>query len=140
MTRDELAKIRILKAKIKSIRDELDNAPLGDVFVGDTYKDYSSGQGVVKAVYGYGLSKKAYNRQEALKKALSAKLAELQDRLAEMEDWLDSLEDEEIETILRMKYRNGLKDWQIAEELGYERSTVTYKLIKFFRANEKPGD
>jgi hypothetical protein len=136
MTRGELAKIKILKAKIKSIKDELNNMPMGDVFVGDTYKDYESGQGVVKIVQGYGMSEKAYDKQQVLKKRLGEKLAELQDRLAEMEDWLDSLEDEEIETILRMKYRNGMKDWQIAEELGYCRTTITMKLKKFFE-NDK---
>lgn len=132
MTRSELAKIRILKSKIKSIRDELDNMPMGDTYVGDTYKDYSSGQGVVKSIHGYGMSEKAYDKQQALKKRLREKLTELQDRLAEMEDWLDALEDEEIEAILRMKYRNGMKDWQIAEELGYCRQAIGMKLKRFF--------
>jgi cell fate (sporulation/competence/biofilm development) regulator YmcA (YheA/YmcA/DUF963 family) len=138
MTRSELAKIKIVKSKIKSIRDELNNMPMGDAYVGDTYKDYSSGQGVVKMMQGYGMSEKAYDKQQALKRRLGEKLTELQDRLAEMEDWLDSLEDEEIETILRMKYRNGMKDWQIAEELGYDRSTVSAKQRRFW-ANEKAG-
>jgi cell fate (sporulation/competence/biofilm development) regulator YmcA (YheA/YmcA/DUF963 family) len=136
MTRSELAKIKIVKSKIKSIRDELNNMPMGDAYVGDTYKDYSSGQGVVKMMQGYGMSEKAYDKQQALKKRLGEKLTELQDRLAEMENWLDSLENEEIETILRMKYRNGMKDWQIAEELGYCRTTITMKLKKFFENNK----
>ena len=137
MTRVELAKIKILKAKLKSIQEELDDMPMGDIYVGDTYKDYSSGFGVVKMVSGYGMSEAAYKKQQALKERLAAKLSELQSRLTKMEDWLDSVEDEEVETILRLKYRNGLKDWQIAEELGYDRSTVSSKIRVFFREQEK---
>ena len=134
MTRNELAKIRILKVQIKSIQDELNGIPFSEnyTYTSDTYKDYRSGQGVVKVVSGYGLSKKAYARQQRLKGQLIEKLDELQDRLKDVERWLDNVEDEEMAAILRLKYRNGLKDWEIGEELGYSRQAIGMKLKKFF--------
>lgn len=71
-------------------------------------------------------------RGKKLQRKLQRKLEQIQDKVEEMEEWLDSVEDPEIRTILRMMYRNNLNQKQIGEELGYDRSTVSKKLKKFW--------
>jgi len=44
--------------------------------------------------------------------------------------------DLEIKTILSMKYINGLTDEQIGNQLGFERSTISKKIEKFFVENQ----
>lgn len=46
---------------------------------------------------------------------------------------IENVNDAEMREILHEKYYNGLTDKKIAEMLGYERSTVTRKLLDFFK-------
>lgn len=132
MTRSELRRIKALKTRIKKIRGELWDISGGDVYVGDTYKDYESGQGIVKVVRGYGMSEAAYNREQSLRVELARKNRELQERLAEMENWLETVGDETLKKILRLKYRNGLTYDEIAASLGISEKTVRRKINIFF--------
>lgn len=140
MTRKDLEQLRGIKQEIAAIEKEL-AAISGDTYVADTYKDYSTGRGVVKVVRGYGMADGAYKKQQKLKKRLARKLEELQDRLAEMEDWLDDIEDPTMRTILRLYYRNGLTQEQIGEEIGYSRSGARNKIDEFWeKQKQKPGN
>lgn len=49
---------------------------------------------------------------------------------------IEEVSDMEIRQILEMKYIEKMKDYSIAEELGYERSTISKKLDRFFESQE----
>lgn len=133
MTRSELGRIKVLKARIKKIQGELWDISGGNVYVGDTYKDYGDGKGIVKVVRGYGMSEAEYNREQSLRTELAQKNRELQGRLAEMENWLETVGDETLKKILRLKYRNGLTYDEIAVCLGISRRTVIRKINNYFQ-------
>lgn len=46
---------------------------------------------------------------------------------------IENIPDMQMRTILHEKYYNGLTDKQIADKLGFERSTVTKKISEFFK-------
>lgn len=50
---------------------------------------------------------------------------------------IENISDLQMRTILHEKYYNGLTDKQIADKLGYDRSTVTKKLSDFFKEIEQ---
>jgi DNA-directed RNA polymerase specialized sigma subunit len=126
VTRQELEQIRSLTKEIKLIQDDLDNLP----FVPSTVKGSMPEFPYIEQHYKIiGPDKK---KGERLKAKMERKLDELQDKLLELETWLDTVPDSEIRTILRMRYRNGLKDPQIATELGYSRSAISMKVKRFF--------
>ena len=50
-----------------------------------------------------------------------------------IEEWIDTL-DAEIRTIVRMVYINNMEHEEVASELGYERSSITKKLSRFWAA------
>lgn len=52
--------------------------------------------------------------------------------VAEMEAWIEEVPDPEMRTILRLYYRDGLSQREIAKELGYEDSTISHKLKRFW--------
>lgn len=130
MTRGELEKIKIIKSEIKILQKqitEVESRIVSDTVTGCTPKRLDKH---VIRITGIDTRK-----SDELQKRMRKKLVELQELLFKLEEWIEGLEDPEMRAILRLKYRNGLKDWEIAEELGYERSTVSWKLKRFFNEN-----
>lgn len=130
MTKAELEQLLALKAEIKAIQREIDNLPV----VADTVT--GSRRGIPYDKHSIPIEGVNIKRALRLKAKLQIKCDELQDQVEEMEDWLDGVKDSEMRTILRLKFRNGLADWEIAAELGYDRSTVSGKIRDFFRLDE----
>lgn len=125
MNKKQLESLKPIKVEIKSLTREIENWPEG--IVSDYYFDYPNGQKRVRPLVGYADC-------SHLRRGLKAKLDELQRAVADMEEYLDTVEDEEVRAILRLKYRNGLTQEQIGNELGYDKSTISKKLKEFWRA------
>lgn len=66
------------------------------------------------------------------KQALREKISRIKDEIAEVERFIESVEDVETRNILTMYYELGMTHEQIADEYGYERSTVTKKINDFW--------
>ena len=63
---------------------------------------------------------------------LHIKEQELEKIKADIEMWIDLEPDLEMQSILLLAYRDGLTHQQIGDRLGYERSTVSQKLHRFW--------
>ena len=125
-TKADLEQIKSLKKEIESIQDELHNLPMTfDTVEGCTPERWDKHVITIKG--------KNLKRGIRLKAKLEITLDELEEKLEEMESWLGTLPDSEIRTILRLRYRNGLTQEQIGEELGYSRRTITRKLRDFWK-------
>ena len=124
MNEDRLKNLRALKAEIKYRTKEIENFPQG--IVTDYYYDYINGKKRVKTLIGM-------SDCDYLKNRLQAKIEALEAEIQAVENYLDSIADKEMAAILCMRYRYGLKLEQIAEEVGYERSTIGKKINDHFK-------
>lgn len=122
MTKDDLEQIKGLKSEIKAIQDDLHNLPITKDSVTGSMVDFPY---IQRTVVISGLDE---DKGKKLRKRLEKKLDELQDMLLEMENWLDTIPDSEIRAILRLKYRNGMTNKQIGDELGYDQSSISKKI------------
>ena len=123
MDKQQLEHLNCVKAEIRFLTKEIENWPEG--IVTDYYFDYPNGQKRVRPLIGVADC-------SGLKLLLDAKLQALQSEIEQMEQYLDSIEDTEIRSILRLRYRNGLTLKQVGDELGYELSTVSKKIKAFW--------
>ena len=126
MTKEELEQLKSLKQEVKQLQDELHNMPLTTDGVKGSMDEFPYTYHSIKIE---GIDQSTAKR---LRNKLERKLKELQESILEMETWLDTVNDSEIRTVLRLTYRNGLTNEQIAAELSYDRSTVSWKLRKFW--------
>lgn len=131
MTRAELEQLKSLKQEAKQLQEELKNLPFVPASVKGSLPEFPYIETTFKV---FGVDEQKGKR---VKERLDRVLDEIQERILIMEEWLETVEDSEIRTILRMKYRNGMKDKEIAAELGYDRSTISNKLRTFFKKHEK---
>lgn len=138
MTKEQIEELRYIEMSIKAIQEDLKqlNESMQDV-TGKVYTDVVKGS---TAEYPYierhfqieGVDYRSYER---LRKKLQAKEWELQDKLAVLEEWLEGIEDERLYLIFRMKYRNGMTNKEIADELGYDKSRISQLINKYLQSN-----
>ena len=124
MDKAKLEHLNCIKAEIKVLTKEVENFPQG--IVSDYCYTYPNGQKRVTPIVGLADCRH-------IKKRLDLKLKALEEELEAIEDYLETLEDEEMRAILRLKYRNGMTNEQIGQELGFEKSTITKKLIEHWK-------
>ena len=61
------------------------------------------------------------------------RIAELQDKAIEIEEFIENIEDSITRQIFELKYIDGLKLEDIAELIGYDRSTIGKKIKKYLK-------
>lgn len=130
MKRRDLEEMRLLGQELVTLREEYLKAKPEEV--GDTYGDYRSGKKVIKVMYGYSSAKR-----KRLERRVSRKADELCEKLLEMEAWIDGIEEAEIRDILRLYYAVGMTQEQIADRKGYERSSISKKIDRFWQKQEE---
>ena len=137
MTKERLEELRYIEKSIKTIQEDLEqlNADMHDM-TGKVYTDVVKGS---TAEYPYierhfQIEGVDYVGYERLKKKMQAKEWELQDKLAELEEWLEGIDDEKLYLIFRLKYRNGMTNKEIAEELGYDKSRISQLINKYLQS------
>lgn len=121
--------IKATKLEIQEIQRELQNLPVTKDSVHGSMPEFPYIQHTV-VIQGIDMQ-----LGDKLRRKLGNKLVELQRQLAAVEDALDQVADPELRLILRLKLVNGLKDWEIAQQTGYDRSTISGKLRKFYAQN-----
>ena len=129
MTRGELEGLRGLKNEIRLLERELRNLPEIRDSVRGSMSEYPYIQRVIP-IHGVDTQ-----RGSAIRQRLIHKQRLLQDMVCEMEEWLDKVENPDMRSILRLKYRNGLTYGQIGRELGYSEKTVRRRIKKFWAEN-----
>ena len=82
-------------------------------------------------IRGYGSIEYPKKKQE-----LRAKIARVRAEIREVEAYIESVEDPEMRNILSMYYILGMKQEQIANKYGYERSTISKKIKEFWKQEE----
>lgn len=127
MNKIDLEKLKSLKQEAKQLQDELHNLPITTDSVSGSMTEFPYIPHTIK-IRGIDEGKA---RRVRLK--LDGKLEEIQDSILAMEEWLEGIPDPEMRVILRLKYRNGLREEEIAKELDYTRSAIAMKLLRFFK-------
>lgn len=126
MKRQDMEQMKALTQELDTLIKKYRETPAE--YVGDTYGDYRSGFKQIKVMHGYSTEKK-----DRLRKKIRKKEDEIRRKLEEMEDWLESIEDAEMRDILRLYYAVGHTQEEIADMKGFERSSISKKLEKFWR-------
>lgn len=136
MTKERLEQLRYIEIALKNIkRDIADlnkkiNSSCSRTYVDRTKGSMSDFPYIETTFPMVGVDYSAYKK---LKTQLEHKEAELQEELFKLEAWLDEIEDIQLYNIFRLRYRNGLTTEQIGKELGYDRSSVSYKINKYLK-------
>lgn len=66
------------------------------------------------------------------KESLENKIARIRSEIEEVERFIESIDDPEMRNILTMRYELGMTQEQIADQYGYERSTISKKITDFW--------
>ena len=130
-SKNDLKQYRSLTTTLEIAKEELD-AMLPE-YVGDTYKDYSTGHPIIKMEQGIE------DRDHfALRKRRKVQQIErISRRLRETEEFVDTVRDNDIRNILKLVYIQGYSQKQAAKKMGrgWTRDAVAKRIERFF--NEK---
>lgn len=137
MTKERLGQLKYIEKALKSVKADIQK--LNQQIASSTGRNYADKVKCSMSEFPYiethcqisGVDYSAYNQ---LKKKLEHKEAELQKRLSDLEDWLEGIEDEKLYLIFRLKYRNGMTNKEIAEEIGYDKSRVSQLINGYLRS------
>lgn len=128
MTKKEMEELISIKQEINAI--EMSLCAPKSTYTFAFYKDYRTGFPIPKIETGYD-DGSIYKDQ--LIKRLTATKKKLQKKIIDAEKFIEIQTDSELRTILRSYYINGLSQEEIGKLLGYDRSTITKKLKRFWR-------
>lgn len=136
MTKERLNELRFIEKSIKSIQNDIKKTTddLQDAKE-KVYTDVVKGSipehpYIERHVQIKGIDCSSH---EKLIKRLRERENELQEKLLDLEKWLDGIEDERLYLIFRMKYRNGLTNKEIADELGYDKSRISQLISGYLK-------
>ncbi|MHC1722749.1 MAG: hypothetical protein AB9836_06040 [Aminipila sp.] len=106
-------------------------------YVGDTVRDYRSGQGVPITIRGYAES--TYNRQAKLINKLQTKREYLIKRKMQIEEELECIEEVVIRRIIRLRYFDRLSWEAVAIAIDGTKSgkAMLMKLDRYLEKNKK---
>ena len=135
MTSKELEQIVYMKSEIDMLNKRLRREEnKGNQFVGDTAKDYSSGQGRVIVIQGYTIADK--KKIDEIWLILEARKVELERKVLEAERFIASLDCARIRTLLTLRFIEG-KEWKDVAKGFYRMSADAARknVQRFFEEN-----
>ena len=138
MTKERLEQLKYIERSLKSVQDDIKHlnrqiASSTGRTVTDVTKGSMPAHPYIERHYEIqGIDMSHYDR---LCIKLREKEAELQKKLLELENWLEGIEDEKLYLIFRLKYRDGMTNRQIAQELGYDKSRISQLINGYLRSN-----
>lgn len=108
MNKIDLENLYQLTGEINDIERQLEELERkgSTEYVGDTVRDYRSGQGIPLTIRGY--SEHTYNRQRKLIKKLHTKRDRLLEQKMKIEEELENIEEVIIRRIIRLRYFDRL--------------------------------
>ena len=132
MNKEDLKKLRSLIKEEAHLAEEYTSVIcFPKEIVSDSAKDYSTGEPHTITITIACDSEFVKAREK-----LYQKQRQIQAKIYEMETFLDEVEDPEVRDILRLQYRNGLTQEEIAQELGYSRSGIAMKIDRFWKSQK----
>ncbi len=136
MTKQDLENLYQLAGEIQDIERQLGKMEIKGEwdFVGDTVRDYRSGQGVSVTIRGW--TKKDYIRQARLEMMLKGKREQLINQKMKLEEELENVQEATIRRIIRLRYfdRLGWEDVAIAVD-GTKTGTAMRMRLKRYLEN-----
>lgn len=127
MTKQEMEELISIKQEINAI--EMSLCAPKSTYTFAFYKDYKTGHPIPKIETGYDDG--TIDKEQLIKKLITAK-KKLQSKIIEAEEFIAEQNESELRTILRSYYINGLSQEEIGKLLGYDRSTITKKIKRFW--------
>lgn len=128
MTKKEMEELISIKQEINAI--EMSLCAPKSTYAFAFYKDYKTGYPIPKIETGYDDG--SICKDQLIKKLIATK-KKLQTKIIDAERFIETQTDSELRTILRSYYINGLSQEEIGKLLGYDRSTITKKLKRFWK-------
>lgn len=128
MTKKEMEELISIKQEINAI--EMSLCAPKSTYTFAFYKDYKAGYPIPKIETGYDDG--SICKDQLIKKLIATK-KKLQTKIIDAERFIETQTDSELRTILRSYYINGLSQEEIGKLLGYDRSTITKKLKRFWK-------
>ena len=128
MTKKEMEELISIKQEINAI--EMSLCAPKSTYTFAFYKDYRTGFPISKIETGYDDG--SICKDQLIKRLIATK-KKLQKKIIDAEKFIETQTDSELRTILRSYYINGLSQEEIGKLLGYDRSTITKKLKRFWR-------
>lgn len=128
MTKKEMEELISIKQEINAI--EMSLCAPKSTYTFAFYKDYKTGFPIPKIETGYDDG--SIYKDQLIKKLIATK-KKLQAKIIDAERFIETQTDSELRTILRSYYINGLSQEEIGKLLGYDRSTITKKLKRFWK-------
>lgn len=125
MSEKELSQFYWLKKEIKDLEDKIDE--LG----------YGVGSIKIKEVIGTSSNPQSSIQEKVAilqEKLINARLSALEEYL-KIERYIESVEDSEIRQIMRFRFMDLMSWNDIADQLHYERTTVSKKLRQFINSH-----
>jgi len=117
MTLKDFEQIVYMKSEIEVLNNRLQREEAkGGRFVGDTAKDYRSGQGRVITIQGYSIADA--KKIDEIWLLLETRKLKLEQKVLEVEKFIASLECAKIRTLLTNRFLEG-KPWKEAGQSGH---------------------
>ncbi|MDY3010356.1 MAG: hypothetical protein SOR93_03720 [Clostridiales Family XIII bacterium] len=138
MTKERLEQLKYIERSLKSVQDDIKhlNRQIASS-TGRTFTDVTKGSMPVHPFIErhYEIQGIDMSHYDQLCAKLREKEAELQKKLLELENWLEGIEDEKLYLIFRLKYRDGMTNSQIGNEVGYTGARVSQLIGEYLKAN-----
>jgi len=110
MTLKDFEQIAYVKSEIDMLNKRLRKEQAkGGQFVGDTAKDYRTGQGRTIVIQGYSIADQ--KKIDKIWLLLETRKATLEKKVVEAEEFIASLSDSKIRTLLTLRFIEG-KEWR----------------------------
>lgn len=124
MTKSELLSIRAKKKQLERVMRKL--IKLQDEENIDVVKDYRhSKKGIPIVIRGYNIAE-----VQKLRSMYIAQSAELLRSIVEIETWINNIPNVWLQVIASMRYIDGMKRIEIAEECHYSEATIKLRLAE----------
>ena len=120
LTKDDLENLYQLEGEIRDIERQIEKLHKPASFVGDTVRDYRSGQGVPMTIRGY--SENRYRKESKLLSKYEKKLEKANTEKERLEEELDNIKDTEIRRIIRLRYFERLPWEAVASRIGPDKT------------------
>lgn len=121
VNKTDLENLYQLEGEIQDIERQMKKLkPKSREFVGDTVRDYRSGQGVPVTIRGY--SERAYKTENKLLRKYETKKEKLAKEKIKLEEELDKIDDIGIRRIIRLRYFERMPWEMVAMEIDGTKS------------------
>lgn len=135
MTKEDLCKLKKIKAEIEQIKAELSSVELD--YVTDSVKASSTNFPYTQynaKISGYDYEA-YYRKVHRIQNRLNRKLDELMDEKDKLLEYIHSIDDSELRQILTYVYVDGLKSAEVGDHMGCSSRTIERKLKKWHERN-----